>query len=542
MHASLHRILSPLLIASFMAAVCVLLFGTVVRAGDCSLVPCDPSTGECGSADCANRVPINDSRVVAPDTEPPGSCAGGDGTGWWIGVGGPSGGTVTTYPVNYAYGHKQMSATDLRVELPGRDFALSRSYMSTSGLHEGSFAKNWQLNVGTYLHRVYDTGTSDNVLRVSSYATGASTFTKSGSVWKPNGPHSQYIETDTLSIDIGGGTQTYNVYVLVEPGQWKAYYGRYDSGSGLIGQNSWKDGAVFRVADWHGHTKSYKYADIAGTSTTMRLETITCTPSGGGSNDGAKVIFAWHSTDHATTELRGALEKVTVQRYTLESSTWAWRDVQKAEYLYKTGSNDHLGSTRDLIQVSKSVRVDHGQWYDTIEQYRYHNTINEGSDSDSDGFLEKGSPNQLKAYIAPEQIEYAAEQFNAAQENDSTRLTLAGYATHLRGLADGGSAYGSIKLMALAANVVARYKTTGSLEVEEQYLQSACGCGGGGRRAPRSRSSCRSGPRPRTRRHPRARGRCARRRARSRGCGVRPSAPSCRRPHGAPSGTAPARP
>lgn len=470
-------------------SLCFALLVCDARAGDCNaVIPCedyfDGPAGECDTPDCNNVIPVYESPVRPPDGEAGGSCGVGGGL-WWSGVGGGSGGSsgggmMTPYPVNFAYGYKQIDANDLVVELPGRDFVVSRSYMSKVNTPGNWFGRNWQLNATVPIHRAYGTGSNSDTLRNSSHARGASVFRKSGSTWYPTGPNQQYIESTTLSIDIGesGGAQSYPVYKLIEPGQWVVYYGRYDSGSGLIGRNSWKDGAVFQVEDWYGNKKSYKYSDIGSGLVKWRLNTITCTPAGGGANDGAKIIFTWHATDHATHDLRGALSEIKVQRYTFESSSWAWRDVQKVEYGYKTGTADFLGGGRDLVQVTKSVKLDHGQWYVTVDQYRYHSGSTESADDDSDGFsAESGQAHQVKAIFAPEQIEYAAEQYNAGQ-SDANKKSLADYAAYLLTRDDGETAFGTTKVMALASSVIAKYETSGDYRVTEQYLQSACGCGG----------------------------------------------------------------
>src|SRR5262245_29233363 len=186
------------------------MFALVVRADDCHhdvVGMCDPSTGVCvwGIPFCEN-VPPSEEPVPAPD-DSGGDCGseGGSGSGGSGSGSGPS--LMTTMPVNKAYGHKQEMVVDLSVPLAGRDFVLSRSYISTTGLSDGWFGRNWQLNVGSSVERSHQTdGTSDASLRIVSLGTGASYFNKDSNTpptWLPTGPTQQFIQEAELQVDIG---------------------------------------------------------------------------------------------------------------------------------------------------------------------------------------------------------------------------------------------------------------------------------------------------------------------------------------------------
>ena len=401
--------------------------------------------------------------------------------------------------MDFTSGYKQETDIDLQVPLQGRDFVLSRSYLSNVGSVPATwFGRNWQLNVSYNLERanISTLGTiNDSVLRITSLGTGTANFVYNSTAnkWLPTGPTQQYIVTTDLTVDIGQGSQSYPVYKLVQPGEWNAYFYRETSYSQ---RNGWKDGTVLEIDDWYGNTKVFKYKENGGTdSGVWRLDTIVCTPLGGSaSSDGALIEFDWFSTTHLSQVLRSKLKSVTVKRYF--NPTVEWQPVQKVEYTYQIGPNKYLGTPGDLVQVVKSTLVDHEQSYESITQYRYHggNNTNEepgpspaAEDLDEDDiFGEHGSAHQLKAIFLPEQIEYAAEQYNL--EHTSSDLSLREYAEYLRGLHDGPAtepthfAYGTTKVMELAAKVISQYESSGTTpedyRVKEQYLQSACGCGG----------------------------------------------------------------
>jgi YD repeat-containing protein len=468
-----------------------------------------PPPSYCSGADCVN--PGNPAPPRGGGDQPPGCMGMGCGgqpaapgsqspfnsPNWsFPGPGGnPAAPDRTLNPVNQAVGLKHESDVDLHVPLQGRDFRLARSYLGKAGLRTGWSGNNWQLNISYFLMRYDRQGVTDKVLAVSALSTGQLNFerdTSTSTRWDPTGSHSQYIEAATLAVDIGEGTgKTYPVYKLVTPGQWTAYFGRVGTGGNqTIVDGTWKDGTIFQVSDTYGNVRTFKYKDNDNSvSTVMRLDEIHCIPAGGGTNDGAKIVFDWYAADHSTTELQNMLERVRVRRYIYNGSAWVWDDVQKVEYTYKTGdTSDALGTKRDLVQVTKLTKVDHGQWHTIITQYRYHTNQSESTDTppsgDGDGFLESGSATQLKAVFLPEQIEYAAEQFN---ETANPKKTLAEFAEYLRAggsggapLGDGAAAYGSTKVMQLASKVINQYETTGEKRVKEQHLQSACGCSGSG--------------------------------------------------------------
>lgn len=402
---------------------------------------------------------------------------------------GPSAPSSTPNPVSYAYGDKAESEVDLTLPLPGRDFVLARSYTSDTAIGgAGVVGANWQLNVGYFLQRITDSPEPTLTLTAVGAGRTAFSYNSGASTWYAAGPTRQSIVKATLTIDIGEGSKTYPVYKLTEPGNWICYFGRkMDSGEGIENINpdvyggDWRFGTLFRMEDVYGNQRNFTYAT---SGSDWRLSLITMV--GADSSSDAKVVFSWYSPTHDPAEIGNRLMSAVAQRY--DGSSWV--DVQKAEYTYKLDdsdatSHDTVGEPGDLIQVVKSTRIDliaDDNWHTTIIQYRYHedDIAETSTDTDSDGFIEAGSKHQLKAVLSPQQIEYAAERYNA--DTGLSNVTLTAYGDYLLTLADGGTAYtdgSAVKVMALASKVIPQYETSGEKRVLSQYIQSACGCGGG---------------------------------------------------------------
>lgn len=159
-----------------------------------------------------------------------------------------------------------------------------------------------------------------------------------------------------------------------------------------------------------------------------------------------------------------------------------------------TSFNAELGSPGDLIMVRSLMLVDGStlmldrDYHETITQYRYHrDDRDETTDTDGDGLVENGHDHALKMVINPQQIQYLAEDFNAADLMEAAQQLLkTGDGTAVPH-ATGGSA-GPTPIQ-LASKIVTQYGESPFEDVsgpavpdvvKEQIIQSGCGCAGGG--------------------------------------------------------------
>ncbi|MDP1532699.1 MAG: hypothetical protein Q8L92_03870, partial [Rubrivivax sp.] len=154
--------------------------------------------------------------------------------------------------------------------------------------------------------------------------------------------------------------------------------------------------------------------------------------------------------------------------------------VSKAVYTYfaeSQGYSSDVGTEGDLIQVQTWQPVDRSEdtasgsqlWHVTTTQYRYY----DGEDS-------AGKQHQLKAVIAAQQIEFAAQRNNASAA--PTWNTVMVIAELLLTKADGDTAFteGSVAVTVrdLSSKVIVAYDSND--RVTAQDLLTGCGCAGGG--------------------------------------------------------------
>ncbi|MCA9287595.1 MAG: hypothetical protein KDA05_03365, partial [Phycisphaerales bacterium] len=297
-------------------------------------------------------------------------------------------------PIDYESGAKLEHATDLVVAYTGRDFRLTRRYVSTPEYGGAELlGHNW---IGTFAQFIEESGSPVDELRLHGVdARQHIVFTEVATdVWRPDGATDQYIEPNELTI----GSTTYDVWRLVMPGVGHRDFYMDGTLAGLLVDER----------DMFGNGGRYTYA--MHTSTVPRLERIDLghTSEIAVDDPEARVHFVW--------TLDGKLESVWADRREAQGGRPV---IARVAYRYHDGSTDGdwLGTEGDLIQVTTRTRIDAadaGEPFRTlVTQYRYHDeslAAPTGSEplSALDGF-----DHQLKMVIAPEQIEFFAEYANS---------------------------------------------------------------------------------------------------------------------------------
>jgi RHS repeat-associated protein len=385
----------------------------------------------------------------------------------WCGPGVPS---TTQHPVDLSTGFKFESATDLVVPLPGPDFVLSRSYSSQVALNEGVDSNlglpmysgwHWALNVGKclYVDGWEDQATTPPPFIALSTPGGTTRYNyDSGTAsWKPTGGTAQVITAATLT----DGSTTINVWRLTEPGGWTVDFDRRKVEYGTMG-------LPIEERDSYGHVRRFVYS-AGSASNPPRLTSIYL---------GAKTESAAAAVVDFTWDSGGRLEKAEVFRTPGSTKTL----VSKAVYTYFAGGQGYssdVGTDGDLIQVQTWQPVDRSEdtasgsllWHVTSTQYRYY---------DGEGEDPAGLAHQLKAVIAAQQIEFAAQRDNAG--SPPAWDTVVDFAGELLEKADGDTAFteGSVAVTVrdLSSKVIVGYDLNG--RVTAQDLLTGCGCSGGG--------------------------------------------------------------
>jgi len=391
----------------------------------------------------------------------------------------------TANPIDLPYGDKFEAATDLNVRVTGADYKITRSYTSNPGYSgAGLVGESWTLTPFVFIETEYVSGAEDDLLivwprmREVRYVYDATDVK-----WYPSGASDSYIIESDLTI----GSDKYATWRLVRPGRDTIdFYREHDASGGFTETPSTHERLRLMDMDLYGNQKLYTYY-VFGTSLNdpakefARLTKVTCTNAESTPVDEAEIDFEWETG--ASEPDKGRLLSITVSRPDGAGTT----ETQRVEYTYKAngdGNSSGLGTENDLIQVEQYTRVDnstssYSTWRLQVSQYRYHGLLNEITDTDGDGIIEKGAVHQLKAAILPQQLEYFAQAL-ADDDSGTTYNSVLDGATHLLTLDDGDDWFtgaGQI-VMDLGSKVVSKYETSGENRVKEQYLQTACGCGG----------------------------------------------------------------
>lgn len=384
----------------------------------------------------------------------------------WCGPGVPS---TTRHPVDLATGFKFESATDLVVPLPGPDFVLSRSYSSQGATVPPTVDGNlglpmysgwhWALNVTKCLYVDGWASQSSTPPPFIALSTPGGTtrfnYDSATTSWRPTGGTAQVITAATLVED----SATIDVWRLTEPGSWTVDFDRRTDSYGTMG-------LPIEERDSYGHVRRFVYS-TGSSSSPPRLTSIYL---------GAKTESAAAAVVDFTWDSNGRLAMAEVFRTPGSTKTL----VSKAVYTYFAsghGYSSDVGTDGDLIQVQTWQPVDRSEdtasgsqlWHVTTTQYRYY----DGEDS-------AGKRHQLKAVIAAQQIEFAAQRDNASSA--PAWDTVMEFADSLLGMDDGDTAFteGSVAVTVrdLSSKVIVAYDS--SDRVTAQDLLTGCGCAGGG--------------------------------------------------------------
>lgn len=416
-----------------------------------------------------------------PPQEPP-SESGGEGLlmilpppGWnqWAAQQTPPGDLceeLIWVPVDPVYGHKMEAITDLRVQVPGPDFYLTRSYSSHPGNSQaapdggaGMVGENWSLNLFYALRRV-GAGDPQNLELDAGHGRRVQfSWDQTSSKWLPSGTSTQYV------------TASGGLFTLTEPGLWEIdFYDDDQSPFDLLIKERRDAYGNKQVYDWRADTNDKEYLQaiyLNGTSPANADATVQITYD-------------------AQADMR--VKSVRVIR---RNAGGQYFETQRVAYTYFTDTSsyhDAVGTEGDLVQVVHRQLVDRSEtnapaYREWVTQYRYHGGLaNEtsddpGSGGDGDGFLEKGSAHQLRAVILPEQVEWFVQQ--RYKDNPAEIGVLSVEALDLLAMSDAQQVFSTIReetLLNLASKVVAEYETSGDKRVKVQHLQAACGCAGSG--------------------------------------------------------------
>lgn len=410
-------------------------------------------------------------------------------------------------PVDLRYGSKLEYELDMAIPITGGHYSFSRTYRSGSDWTPSPLlGEGW---TATSFARLLISEDSVRLGSNSGLQTTAPIPTDSGAlavVGDPPvqlvGPTHRTIQASQLCID----GSLVPVYRVSEPGRWVMDYYRPRRGEGegieapLVGCGSVIDpdaalvGLPLQRRDPYGNTQTYEYGifPTGESSSVARLERIVLARRGDGNSDPggveAEIRFQW-IIDPSKPGIVGRLRQVTALRWNGDGVATA---IAKTSYLYFDDipeANVDLGTDGDLVQVTRSVRVDPAPgetgtapvWHRRVTQYRYHGGEGAWTWIQGQGGVEfnwDGAPHQLKMIIGPSQIEAVAAKLAAG--SPSTRLDVA--AASLLELADGANAIGSSgspKVVDLASKIVEKYDETTEAVLYE-YVQGGCGCGSGG--------------------------------------------------------------
>lgn len=395
---------------------------------------------------------------------------------------------TSSSPVQLSSGHKLESSVDISFPVTAGTFTVTRSYSSDPELDDAGMAgANWTLDVFQSLAVAAGFESGEEHLWLAGPTTrGRYYLTKSGSgssaTWSAGGGttwnvvQATYDKGEDQMTGPGAPTRPYATWRVVDPGTGTR---EFLHGSGNF------DGLLLAETDVYGNERRYFYERYGSTSASYpRLTEIRISPGSGGpgsswysSDDWLdRVAFRWDLDPSSVTN--GKLVEINAKRRASVSSDWV--SVERVFYTYQTDATNHLGSPGDLIQVWRKTLVDSTQVgdnsVDEFTQYRYHTGAAAGSSSD-ERLNTTGAAHQLRLVIAPQQIEYFAQQYNTAQSGTKPQTQIAA-ASALLALTDETASAG-LKPIDLASKIVSYYTSgTSAARVKDQYLQTSCGCSG----------------------------------------------------------------
>ncbi|MBX3356665.1 MAG: hypothetical protein KF724_13300 [Phycisphaeraceae bacterium] len=403
-------------------------------------------------------------------------------------------------PVDLRYGHKVERETDLALALSSGSYALTRTYRSEPGwTPEPLSGEKWSLSA---FARAKETGTTVQFGSNTGLQAMAPISTTTGPLATVDGTPlllagrtHQTVQATQLCV----GDRVVPTYRVREPGGWEIDYYRMkrsteepsealeECAEDVEEPDDALVGLPVRWADEYGNARHFEYIVFPTSEAPVaRLSRIVFTPAGGVAPDDieAEVRFVW-ILDQASADL-GRLRSVVALRWTGGESSTAV-PIARTDYLYfddVIGASPDLGSSGDLVQVTRSERIDPAPgassdepvWYRRITQYRYHGGTgaSSGVNFGERDFTWVGAAHQLKMVIGPQQIEYLAARSGLGAPSTRLELAAAGILTQ----PDDGDAIESelVLIVDLASKIIEAYEPSGERRVLVEYSQSSCGC------------------------------------------------------------------
>lgn len=397
---------------------------------------------------------------------------------------------ISPRPVNLPWGVKHEFATDLTVPVTGYTFELTREY---SSIPRGGGFTNYGL-VGSYWSMsafgFIAEGAGTALIHYASAVQSTVYESDGGSPakWRTAGGDTRYITVTTKTADwpqTGVTVTSIPVWRVTEPGQWEVDFYKSSTGNGV---DAGLHGLIREYRDVYGNKRSYQYDlfDDGLGHQAARLRAIYLNGTPAAVDWDAKIFFSWH-LDSSDTARLGRLRSVCAFRH---NSSGMQINAEQVDYIYKSGTGDATGTAGDLVEVRHRTLVDgvveagtetgSSPYAAQITQYRYHNGSTPSSAS-TERLTTVGAAHQLKMIISPEQVEFYAQQSNAARSTHwNSNQALLTAADELRGLGDGSAVPNlTAPLVVDFASKIISYETTGNKRVAAEYPQTACGCSGG---------------------------------------------------------------
>lgn len=384
----------------------------------------------------------------------------------------PETGSTDGNPVSLITGHKTERVTDISVQLPGRDYQLTREYTSDpyfyskNAMGEYSWNGQWTTTVPGRLGAYWDfngmrslqasgprdlTGTPRRFNLRGVPQNRVKQFNRFGAtnLWIERGAGNRIGRTGFGDIYFTSGTGTTSVNGPVirisKPGgdSITTYAGFGQIFNQGVFERQDIEGRVVHERDKYGNEWFYAWSSLGegtfGNRDIVRLRSIYLNGTPG--NELARVDFHWHGDSTAkspfdstpSTDARyGRLAEVEVIREDDQSQEVV---TQSARYIYfddisgltTGGSGVTLGevfdgSPGDLVEVVTSKMMsDTTDYHEKVYQYRYYSANNDGGmDYDGLGVVDlQGRDHQLLAAIYPEQMEFYADYLIQEAENQN---------------------------------------------------------------------------------------------------------------------------
>jgi RHS repeat-associated protein len=375
-------------------------------------------------------------------------------------------------PVDLVTGTKSEQTTDLSLPSLGGGIVLARSYSSKTDLGGSELlGAGWSSNLFPFIRSV-----SGSVKVLDGWPSdGKITFNGSGP-WYANGASTLALSESTYTLR----GDEHDTWKLSDPGAWEMHFYRDPTDDAL-------EGLPLVELDMYGNVIEFQYAVYSATA--CRPIAIRVNPDGEGRAMGGEILLQWFD-DSADAAQRGKLRSANAYQIDDTGNSLL---TQRVEYHYfldewidNTPANTRpwLGTPGDLIQVDSYVRVDDAPegidpFHVSVTQYRYHD--GEPHSNGDERLAVSGEPHQLKAVIAPQQIEFLSQQEREEAEDDVVDgAEVLDTAARLLTVADGSDAFSgaSNDLVDYFAKIV-KYSSSSPYRVTDQYIQAGCGCASG---------------------------------------------------------------